>query len=76
MKDMDEATFVIEIEIFRDRSLESLELYQKAYIDKVLERYGIIMCSSSIVFMQKGNKPDLKRCPHNEVELKETKSLK
>ena len=76
MKDMDEATSVIEIEIFRDRSLESLELSQKAYIYKVLERYGMIMCSSSIVPMQKGDKLDLKRCPHNEVELKEMNSLK
>ena len=37
MKDMDEASYVIGIEIFRDRSHGVLGLSQKAYINKVLE---------------------------------------
>ena len=36
MKDMGEASFVIGIEIFRDRSQGILGLSQKSYIDKVL----------------------------------------
>ena len=39
MKDMDEATYVIGIETFRDRSHGILELSQKAYIERVLERF-------------------------------------
>ena len=39
MKDMGEASYVIGIEIFRDRSQGVLGLSQKAYINKVLERY-------------------------------------
>lgn len=38
MKDMGETTSVIRIEIIHERSLKSLGLSQKAYIDKVLER--------------------------------------
>ena len=36
MKDMGEASYVIRIEIFRDRSQGILGLSQKAYINKVL----------------------------------------
>ena len=74
MKDMVDATFVIGIEFFRDISLGSLRLSHNAYIDKVLERYDMIMCYSSIVPMQKGDKLNLKQCPHNEMELKEMKA--
>ena len=36
MKDMGEATYVIGIEIFRDRSRGLLGLSQKAYVERVL----------------------------------------
>ena len=39
MKDMGEASCVIGIEIIRDRSQGLLGLSQKAYINKVLERF-------------------------------------
>ena len=41
MKDMREASYVIEIEIFRDRSCGLLGLSQKAYIEKVLEKFNM-----------------------------------
>uniref|UniRef100_A0A1J3K4I8 Retrovirus-related Pol polyprotein from transposon TNT 1-94 n=2 Tax=Noccaea caerulescens TaxID=107243 RepID=A0A1J3K4I8_NOCCA len=71
MKDMGEASYVIGIEIFRDRSLGILGLSQKAYIDRVLERFSMLSCSSSVVPMQKGDKLDLKQCPQNEMERNE-----
>ena len=49
MKDMGEASYVIGIEIFRDRSQILLALSQKAYINKVLERFGMKNCSPSVV---------------------------
>ena len=39
MKDMGEVSYVIGIEIFRNRSQGLLGLSQKVYIDKVLERF-------------------------------------
>ena len=49
MKDMGEASYVIEIEIFRDRTHGLLGLSQKTYITKVLEKFEIDKCSSSVV---------------------------
>ena len=49
MKDMGEASYVIGIEIFRNRSQELLGLSQKAYINKVLERFRMEKCSASPV---------------------------
>ena len=71
MTDMGEASYVIGIEIFRDRSLGVLGLSQKAYIDKVLERFGMMTCSSSPVSLHKGDKLDLTQCPQNELERNE-----
>lgn len=44
MKDLGETSYVIGIEIFRDRSQGILWLSQKAYINKVLERYRMEKC--------------------------------
>ena len=41
MKDMGEASYVIGIEIFRDRSQGLLGLSQKGYIERVLERFNM-----------------------------------
>jgi len=49
MKDMGETYFVIGIEIFRNRSQGLLGLSQKAYINKVLERFRMDKCSTSPV---------------------------
>jgi hypothetical protein len=48
MKDMGEAHYVIGIEIIRDRSYGLLGLSQKAYIEKVLERFNMDKCSASV----------------------------
>ena len=53
MKDMDEAGYVIGIEIFCDRSQGLLGLSEKSYINKVLERFRMDKCSASSVPMQK-----------------------
>jgi Reverse transcriptase (RNA-dependent DNA polymerase) len=41
MKDLGESSYVIGIEIYRDRSRGILGLSQKAYIEKMLKRYNI-----------------------------------
>ena len=45
MKDLREASFVIGIQIQRDRTRGILGLSQKPYIDKVLDRCGMKNCS-------------------------------
>ncbi|GJZ10641.1 retrotransposon protein, putative, ty1-copia subclass [Tanacetum coccineum] len=39
MKDLGEATFILGIEIYRDRSKRLIGLSQNAYMDKILKRY-------------------------------------
>ena len=63
MKDMDEATYVIGIEIFRYRSRGILELSQKAYIERVLERFKMENCFTSVAPIQKCDKFSLMQCP-------------
>ena len=56
MKDMGEASYVIGIEIHKDRTLRTLSLSQKSYIEKVLERFKMKDCSPSIAPIVKRDK--------------------
>ena len=56
MKDMGEASYVIGISISRNRSHGLLGLSQKAYIEKILERFNINNCSARVVPIQKWDK--------------------
>ena len=75
MKDMGEASYVIGIEIFWDRSQGLLGLSQKAYINKVLERFRMGNCSASPVPIQKGDKFSLMQCPKNDLEQKQMEKI-
>jgi len=75
MKDMGKASYVIGIEIIHDRSQGLLGLSQKAYINKVLERFKMEKCSTSVVPIQKGDKFSLMQCSNNELERKEMGGL-
>ena len=66
MKYMDEATYVIRIEIFRDRSRGISRLSQKAYIERVLERFKMENYSASVALIQKGDKFNFMQCPQND----------
>ena len=68
MKDLGNAPFVLGIQIYRDRSKCILELSQKAYIDKVLSRFGVSNCAPGDTPVAKGNKFNLHQCPRNELE--------
>nr|KYP73865.1 Retrovirus-related Pol polyprotein from transposon TNT 1-94 [Cajanus cajan] len=76
MKNMGEVGYVIGIEIFCDRSQGLLSLSQKAYINKVLERFRMDTCSTSPVPIQKGDKFSLMQClPKNDLERKQMKNF-
>jgi hypothetical protein len=44
MKDLGEASFILGIEIHRDRSKGVLGLSQKAYIENVLKKFSMCRC--------------------------------
>ena len=75
MKDMGEASYVIGIEIFRDRSQGIFGLSQKAYINKVLERFKMESCKLSPVPTQKGDNLSLSQCLKNDLEHKEMDNI-
>ena len=74
MKDLGEASYVLGIEIKRDRSRGLLGLSQQSYINKVLKRFDMSNCSSGEVPMSKGDKLNKKQCPKTNQEREEMKS--
>jgi hypothetical protein len=75
MKDLGEASYVLGIEIRRDRTKGVLGLSQKAYIEKMLKRYNMDKCNASPVPIQKGDKFSDKQSPRNQLELDEMKGI-
>jgi len=68
MKDLEEAFFVIGIQIQRDRIHKILSLSQKTYIDKVLNRCGMKNCS-------RGDKLSLLQCLKNDLQKEQLKDI-
>jgi hypothetical protein len=56
MNDLGEASYVIGIEIHRDRKQKILKLSQKAYIENVLEIFRMKNCSASVAPIIKEDK--------------------
>jgi hypothetical protein len=71
MNDLGEASYVLGIEIHRDRTKGVLGLSQKAYIEKMLARYNMDKCCAKPVSFAKGDKFGDFRCPNNKLELDE-----
>ena len=56
MKDLGEASFVLGIETHRDREKEVFGLSQKAYLEKVQNKYNMQKCKSSPAPIIKGDR--------------------
>jgi hypothetical protein len=56
MKDLGEASFVLEIEIHRDRRKGVLRLSQKTYLKKVLKKFSMHACNHTPAPIVKGDK--------------------
>ena len=55
MKDMSETSYVIGINIYRDKHRGILGLSQETYINKILKRFRIKDCSPSVALIMKGD---------------------
>ena len=75
MKDLGEASFVLGIEIHRNRSCRLLGLSQRAYVDRVLERFSMQLCKPGIAPVCKGDKLSLAQCPQSEIEKAQMKNI-
>ena len=67
MKDLGNASFVLGIQIHRDRSWGTLRLSQKSYIEKVL-KYGMQDCKLGDTPMTKGDKFSFSQCLKNDFK--------
>ena len=63
------------IQIHQDRSCGILGLSQKAYIDKVLSRFGMKDYASRDTPIAKGDKFSLLQCPMNKIEKKKIENI-
>ncbi|RVW64728.1 Retrovirus-related Pol polyprotein from transposon TNT 1-94 [Vitis vinifera] len=75
MKDLGEASFVLGIEIYRDRSRNLLGLSQIAYINRVLKRFNMQMCKAGDVPVVNGDKLSNEQCPKNDLEKNTMKTI-
>jgi hypothetical protein len=56
MKDLDEASFVVGIEIHQDRRKGVLGLSQNAYLENVLKKFSMHVCNHTPAPIVKGDK--------------------
>jgi hypothetical protein len=75
MKYMGEASYVLGIEIHRDRQKRVLGLSHKTYIENILKRYGMHQCKASLTPIVNGDKFGDYQCPQNQYEKNKMKSV-
>ena len=75
MKYLGEVSFVLSIEIHRDRSQNLLRLSQRAYVDRVLKRFNMDTCKAGEVPVVKGDKLGKSQCPSNDFERKSMENI-
>jgi hypothetical protein len=75
MKDLGETSFILGIEIHRDRNKGVLGLSQKAYMEKMLKKYSMHKCSPSPAPIVKGDRYGDHQCPKNSYELNQMKTV-
>jgi hypothetical protein len=68
MKDLGHVSYVLRIEIFRDRSQSVLGLSQRNYVKKILKRYGIQNSKPEDTPIAKRDKFSLNQYPQNDLE--------
>ncbi|KAL0439387.1 UNVERIFIED_CONTAM: Retrovirus-related Pol polyprotein from transposon TNT 1-94 [Sesamum latifolium] len=75
MKDMGEASYIIGIKIYRDRSKRMLGLTQSSYIEKVLKRFKMEHSKRGLLPMRHGIKLSNKQSPKTDEELKRMSNI-
>jgi hypothetical protein len=75
MKNLGDVSFVLEIEIHRNRRKGVLGLSQKAYIEKAMKKFSMHVCSPSPAPIVKGGRFGEHQCPKNEYEIDRIKAV-
>ncbi|GJR13998.1 retrotransposon protein, putative, ty1-copia subclass [Tanacetum coccineum] len=69
MKDLGDATYVLGIKIYRDRTRHLIGLSQDTYLDKILKRFNMENSKKGILPLHHGIKISSDLCPKNDDEL-------
>ncbi|GKD34507.1 retrotransposon protein, putative, ty1-copia subclass [Tanacetum coccineum] len=75
MKDLGEATYILGIKIYRDRSRRLIGLYQSAYIEKILKRFHIENSKHGSIPMQEKLKLGKSQGTSSPAELKRMQNV-
>jgi hypothetical protein len=75
MKDLGEASYVLVIEIHRDRRNWVLGLLQKSYIEKVLKKFNMHKCNPTPAPIVNVIKFGKFQCPRNQYKINEMKAI-
>jgi hypothetical protein len=75
MKDLGEASYVLGIEIHRDRRKGVFGLSQKSYIETVLKKFNMHKCNPTPAPIVKGVKFGYFQCPRYQYEINEMKAV-
>jgi hypothetical protein len=75
IKDLGETSFVLGIEIHRDRRKEVLGLSQKAYLEKVLKKFSMHACNPTPAPIVKDDKYESFQSPRNQYKIDQMKSV-
>ena len=75
MKDLGEASFILGIEIHRDRRNGALALSQIAYLEKILKKYGMHARKPTPAPIVKGDSSGKYQCLKNKYELEQMKAV-
>ena len=75
MKDLGDASYVLGIEILRNKSKGALGPSQKACIEKVVEIYNMDKCSSTAAPVVKGDKFGQFQSPRNQIEIDQMRTI-
>ncbi|KAL0439001.1 UNVERIFIED_CONTAM: hypothetical protein Slati_2383100 [Sesamum latifolium] len=75
MKDMGEASYILGIKIYRDRSRRLLGITQSSYIEKVLKRFKMEHSKRGVLPMRHGIKLFKKQSPKTDEKLKRISNI-
>ncbi|KAL0445788.1 UNVERIFIED_CONTAM: hypothetical protein Slati_1706700 [Sesamum latifolium] len=75
MKDIGEASYILGIKIYRDRSRRMLRLNQSSYIEKILKRFKMERSQRGLLPMRHGIKLSKKQSPKTDEELKRMSNI-
>ena len=75
IKDLEEASYVLGIQILHDRLSGILRLSQQTYVERILKMFNMQSCSSIKIPIVKDDKFSKGQCPQNNIERDQMKAI-